>query len=80
MASRVQLSDENILQIHEGFKMFQEGSFPTITLRVTLKNGNSYEVSKQFPKGHARNPFEWEDVEHTFRIGAEMANSACQRI
>ena len=80
MASRVQLSDENILQIHEGFKMFQEGSFPTITLRVTLKNGNSYEVSKQFPKGHARNPFEWEDVEHTFRIGAEMANLPKEKV
>ena len=27
----------------------------------------------QFPKGHPRNPFDWDDCEKTFRIGAKVA-------
>ena len=73
MASHVRMPDDSIMQIHEGFKIFREGSFPKMTLRVTLKDGSSFETTKQFPKGHAHNPFEWEDVERTFRIGSTMA-------
>ncbi|NCE66232.1 MmgE/PrpD family protein [Pseudoflavonifractor sp. 524-17] len=71
LASRVRFDGELALQ--DAFEMFKEGTFPTVTMRVTLKDGQSFEISKQFPKGHPQCPFDWEDVERTFRSGAEMA-------
>ena len=38
-----------------------------------LKNGTVLKGEMQFPKGHPRNPFSWEDCEETFRIGAKIA-------
>ncbi len=74
MASRVKLDPDNRMNLQVAFKMFREGSFPTTSMRVTLKDGQQYEVTLPFPKGHPNNPFDWNDVERTFRAGAKAAN------
>ena len=73
LASRVKLDSGAEMSTTDGFKVFREGSFPEITMTVTLKDGRSFSLTRQFPKGHAKRPFQWEDVERTFRSGAEMA-------
>ena len=60
--------------------MFREGSFPTTSMRVTLKDGQQFEVTLPFPKGHPNNPFDWSDVERTFRAGARAANLSEEKI
>lgn len=74
LASRVKLDPDNKVVIADAFQMFKDGSFPVYTMRVTLKNGEQHEITLQFPRGHRKNPFQWEDVEHTFRVGCGMAN------
>ncbi|EEQ60677.1 MmgE/PrpD family protein [Clostridiales bacterium 1_7_47FAA] len=74
MASRVKLDPDRLQTLPEAFKMFTEGSFPTTGMRVTLKDGQQFEVTLPFPKGHPQNPFDWEDVEQTFRSGARAVN------
>lgn len=73
MASRVKMDPDKMLDLMDAFKMFRNGSFPEIDMRVTLKDGRQLEQHLQFPKGHPQNPFQWEDVEHTFQVGAEAA-------
>ena len=69
----VKLDPDNRVVIADAFQMFKDGSFPVYTMRVALKNGEKHEVTLQFPKGHPKNPFDWEDVERTFRGGARAA-------
>jgi len=73
LASRVKLDPNNRVVIADAFQLFKDGSFPVYTMRVTLKNGKQHEITIQFPKGHPKNPFDWEDVERTFRGGALAA-------
>ena len=73
MASRVKMDPDKMLDLMDAFKMFRSGSFPEIDVRVTLKDGRVLEKHLQFPKGHPQNPFQWEDVEHTFQVGATAA-------
>ena len=80
MANRVKLDTENSAVLQDCFRLFKKGSFPTVTMRVTLKDGRSFETTKQFPKGHPRNPFGWEDVERTFRNGAKMAGLPAEKV
>ena len=74
LASRVRMDPDNLQDLTVAFSMFQSGSFPSTTVRVTLKDGQQFEKTLPFPKGHPRNPFQWEDVERTFRVGAKAAN------
>ena len=80
MASRVKLDPDNHMNLQVAFKMFREGSFPTTSMRVTLKDGQQFEVTLPFPKGHPNNPFDWSDVERTFRAGARAANLSEEKI
>ena len=59
--------------------IFQNGSFPSTTVRVTLKGGRQVEATLPFPKGHAQNPFTWEDVERTFRVGARAVGLSAEK-
>lgn len=68
------MDPDNLQDLTVAFSMFQSGSFPSTTVRVTLKDGQQFEKTLPFPKGHPRNPFQWEDVERTFRVGAKAAN------
>ena len=72
LASRVKAGGEEI-SLMGAFYIFMDGSFPPVTMQVTLKNGTVLQGRMQFPKGHPRNPMEWEDCEKTFRIGAKQA-------
>lgn len=80
LASRVKLDQDNHVVIADAFQMFKDGSFPVYTMRVTLKNKEQHEVTIQFPKGHPKNPFSWEDVEKTFRSGAKAAGLSEENI
>ena len=73
MASRVHLDKEEVWPLRKCFNTFTQGSFPKVEMTITLKNGDTLQGEMQFPKGHPRNPFQWEDCEHTFRIGAKIA-------
>ena len=73
IASRVHLDKENVLPLRKCFNIFTGGSFPAIEMTITLKDGTVLKDEMQFPKGHPRNPFDWEDCEKTFRIGAAVA-------
>ncbi|NCE66233.1 MmgE/PrpD family protein [Pseudoflavonifractor sp. 524-17] len=73
LAARVHLDKAVSITTTDGFKVFREGSFPEITMRVSLRDGRSFQVTRQYPKGHAQHPFDWDDVERTFRGGAELA-------
>ncbi len=79
-AARVRMDDEASMTTADGFKVFRGGSFPDVTLRVTLKDGRKLEITRQFPKGHAKRPFEWEDVERTFRSGAAKAGLPAEKV
>ena len=72
-ASRVHLNKEDVWGLRKCFNTFTEGSFPKVDMTITLKNGTVLKGEMQFPKGHPRNPFSWEDCEETFRIGAKIA-------
>ena len=80
MASRVRLDPEKDQVLQDAFRMFKAGSFPTVTMAVKLKDGRTVETTKQFPKGHPQNPFDWADVERTFRNGAAMAGLPQEKV
>jgi len=48
-------------------------------MTITLKDGTTLQGEMQFPKGHPRNPFDWEDAEKTFRIGAKVAGLSAEK-
>ena len=73
MAGRVKMDAENVLLLSECFSIYTNGSFPKITLTVTLKNGTVLTKDFQFPKGHPQNPYDWAEAERDFRIGAKVA-------
>lgn len=45
----------------EQFEFFWKGSFPETTLEIKLKDGRMLSHTLQFPKGHPKNPFTWEE-------------------
>ncbi|BDF69169.1 2-methylcitrate dehydratase [Oscillospiraceae bacterium] len=79
LASRVHLDREEVWGLRKCFNTFMEGSFPRVDMTVTLKSGAVLRRQMQFPKGHPRNPFGWEDCERTFRIGAEIAGLGAEK-
>ncbi len=58
---------------HKSFALFQAGSFPEVTVTVTLNDNAQYVKNLQYPKGHARNKLTWDELKDRFRLGA----SAC---
>lgn len=79
LASRVKSDPEKDQVLQEAFQMYKNGSFPWAKVRVTLKDGRSMEKEMQFPKGHPRRPFTWDDVEQTFRKGAREAKLPAEK-
>ena len=73
MAGRVKMDSENVLLLSECFALFTNGTFPKISMKVTLKDGSVLEKEFQYPKGHPRNPYDWAEAERDFRIGARIA-------
>lgn len=71
-ASRIKLDKENEILMMDAFYIYVGGSFPKIEMTITLKDGTKLTGELQFPKGHPRNPFEWEDCDQTFSIGANV--------
>ena len=79
IASRVHLDKKEVLPLRKCFNIFTGGSFPRIEMTITLKNGTVLKDEMQFPKGHPQNPFDWEDAEKTFRIGAKVAGLSAEK-
>ena len=73
LASKVHMDPERTLPLRQCFNTFTSGSFPEVSMEITLTSGAVLRGSLQFPKGHPRNPFDWADCERTFRIGAKVA-------
>ena len=73
LAGRIHLDKETVLPLKHCFNIFTGGSFPKVEMTITLKDGSVLKGGLQFPKGHPRNPFDWDDCEKTFRIGAKVA-------
>ena len=79
LAGRIHLDRETVLPLKHCFNIFTGGSFPKVDMTITLKDGTLIQGGLQFPKGHPRNPFDWEDCEKTFRIGARVAGLSPER-
>lgn len=79
VAAKVKFDPDKLQDLTVAFNMFQNGSFPSTTVRVTLKGGRQVEATLPFPKGHAQNPFTWEDVERTFRVGARAVGLSAEK-
>ncbi|MGI9602276.1 MAG: MmgE/PrpD family protein, partial [Acidimicrobiales bacterium] len=43
------------------------GSFPLVSVTLTLDDDRSFTHTLRYPKGHPRNPFTWDETEHLFR-------------
>ena len=67
MASRVKGVGETSL-ISSNFDTFQKGSYPSYTMKVTMKDGTVYEEAVQFPKGHPKNPYTREECIDCFKL------------
>lgn len=80
VASRVKSDPDKEQDLLAAFTLFKQGSFPVTTVKVTLKDGRQFEVTRQFPTGHPRQPFGWEDVEHIFHLGAAAAGLAEEKV
>ena len=80
MAGRVKMDTENVLLLSECFALFTDGTFPKITMKVTLKDSSVLEKDYQYPKGHPRNPYDWTEAERDFRIGARVAGLCDKKI
>jgi 2-methylcitrate dehydratase PrpD len=53
--------------------MLKQGSFPEVTLKVTLKDGREFTNALRFPKGHPKNRMTEEEYTDRFRRAASFA-------
>lgn len=67
MASKVKGIGEKSL-ISSNFAKFQEGSYPSYSMRVTMEDGTVYEEAIQFPKGHPQNPYTRQECIDCFKL------------
>ena len=67
MASKVKGIGEKSL-ISSNFAKFQEGSYPSYAMRVTMEDGTVYEEAIQFPKGHPQNPYTRQECIDCFKL------------
>ena len=79
MAGKVKMNTEEVLLLSECFAIYTDGSFPKISMSVTLKNGTVLEKDFQFPKGHPQNPYDWAEAERDFRIGAKVVGLSAEK-
>lgn len=65
----------------DNFRIFKQGSFPEMTLEITLKDGTVLKRTEAFPKGHPKNNTTLEEEYQLFRqitepfIGKEKAEA-----
>lgn len=81
LADRVTASGESLTPF-EAFEVFWAGSFPEVTVTVTLTDGQALTRTLRYPKGHPSNPFSWEETEELFRYTVRdvLDPSAAERI
>ena len=81
LADRVTASGESLTPF-EAFEVFWAGSFPEVTVTVTLTDGQALTRTLRYPKGHPNNPFSWEETEELFRYTVRdvLDPSAAERI
>ena len=58
---------------YDYFEIFQAGSFPEITVEVTLKDNRKLTKSLRFPKGHPKNRLTYDEYKERFRRAASFA-------
>jgi 2-methylcitrate dehydratase PrpD len=56
----------------EQFYEFWEGSFPEITVEVSLKDGKKFSKTLRFPKGHPKNRMSRDEIKDRFRLQASV--------
>lgn len=85
MASKVKgIGDKSL--ISSNFAKFQEGSYPSYAMRVTMEDGTVYEEAIQFPKGHPQNPYTRQECIDCFKLATgdlmseEKQNELCDFI
>ena len=59
--------------LHASFKMMRVGSFPEVTIKVTLKDGKNFTNTLRFPKGHPKNRLSYDEFKDRFRRAASFA-------
>lgn len=85
MASKVKGIGEKSL-ISSNFAKFQEGSYPSYAMKVTMEDGTVYEKAIQFPKGHPQNPYTRQECIDCFKLATgdlmseEKQNALCDYI
>lgn len=79
MAGRVKMNTEEVLLLSECFALFTDGTFPKITMTVTLKNGAVLKRDFQYPKGHPQNPYDWDEARRDFHIGAQVSDLPAEK-
>lgn len=85
MASKVKGIGEKSL-ISSNFAKFQEGSYPSYAMKVTMEDGTVYEEAIQFPKGHPQNPYTRQECIDCFKLATgdlmseEKQNALCDYI
>lgn len=67
MASKVKGVGETSL-ISTNFNTFQQGSYPSYTMKVVMEDGKVYEEAVQFPKGHPKNPYTRQECIDCFKL------------
>jgi 2-methylcitrate dehydratase PrpD len=58
---------------YDNFGIFWKGSFPEVTVEITLKNGKKFSKSLRFPKGHPKNRLTYDEYKDRFRRAASFA-------
>jgi 2-methylcitrate dehydratase PrpD len=59
--------------LQASFKLMREGSFPEVTIKVTLKDGKEFTNTIRFPKGHPKNRLTYDEFKDRFRRAASFA-------
>ena len=75
MASKVHGVGETSL-ISSNFDTFQQGSYPSYTMKMVMEDGTVYEEAVQFPKGHPQNPYTREECIACFKLATDGLMSA----
>ena len=70
MAAKVKGVGEVSLISHN-FDTFQQGSYPSYTMKVTMEDGTIYDEAVQFPKGHPQNPYTREECIACFKLATK---------
>lgn len=85
IASKVKGIGEKSL-ISSNFAKFQEGSYPSYAMKVTMEDSTVYEEAIQFPKGHPQNPYTRQECIDCFKLATgdlmseEKQNALCDYI